>query len=293
MMKKAFIFFMFIMLAAGVVSAASVSVETVEVISLSGNVKVIPAGETREVVCQAGMLLEKGDRIKTGGGAYVEIAFDRRMDNVIRIEGSSDVALKLDEENIELVNGEVFAAIKNLKKGEPFRVRTPCVVCGVRGTGWNTVTDSKESTVSVLNGSVFARGINRDGSIMEKSFIINQGFERKIKKFERPEKMAKISERKFEKMKESGKPYFKAKEISERRPRPVRIFRPREAAGRRLPTDERLEKMETIQTKTSRTIQKWEKRDAGVIQRKDEKRIETIREEREAADVRSTTVTKP
>ena len=187
-MKKIFIFFISIFLAAGVVSSAVAFDGTVSVVALSGNVKVIPAGETKEVDCQAGMILAKGDRVKTGRGAYVEITFDRRMENVVRIEESSDVVIKLGVDTIELVNGKVFAAIKSMKKGEPFRIKTPCVVCGVRGTGWETGTDSRESTVSVVNGSVFARGINKDGSVMEKSFIVRAGFEARIKKFERPGK---------------------------------------------------------------------------------------------------------
>jgi ferric-dicitrate binding protein FerR (iron transport regulator) len=185
---------------------AGASDEEVVVISTSGKAHVTPSGKNKPVACKEGMSLAAGARITTEKGAYVRIAFDDLQQNIVKINENSDVVLKLaDGEKIELVDGQIYALLRNVKKGETFRVRTPCAVCGARGTGWGTKTDGKASEVAVFEDKVFVRGLNKDGSAMEKFSWVKKGYKVKIKKFEKPGKKEKLSAGEMSEMeKEAG-----------------------------------------------------------------------------------------
>jgi hypothetical protein len=198
MTKRSLAFLLCAGLVFGAFFHAEAASDPVSVVSLAGEVKVTPAGAAKPVACEPKMFLQSGDRIKTGRESYLEIAFDRRRENIVRIEEKSDVVLRLaDGEKIELVDGRIFTVLKNLKSGEVFRVRTPCAVCGARGTGWQTKTTGEETDVSVFDGRVLARGIKKDGSAMEREHWIDEGFERKIKKHEKPGDMTKVPDKKI------------------------------------------------------------------------------------------------
>ena len=166
----------------------------ITVVDFLGDVKIMPQDKAKPLACEQGMSLAAGTRITTGKGAFVQIAFDRRKQNIIKIKEKSDVILKLsDGDKVELVDGEIYALLLNLKKGESFRVRTPCAVCGARGTGWKAKTDGKTSEVSVFNSEVFVRGINKDGSVMEKMVWVARGYKVGVKKFGSPGEKEKLS----------------------------------------------------------------------------------------------------
>jgi hypothetical protein len=166
----------------------------VDVIAYDGKVAIVPSEGMDAVQCEVGMKLEEGARIMTDKDSWLDIAFDIDARNTVTVKENSEVVLKLEaEDKIELIDGELFAVVKELKKGEGFRVRTPCATCGARGTGWNTMTDGKITDIAVTDGEVFVRGINIDGSVMKKEYLIRKGYERRVKKFEKPGRLEKIS----------------------------------------------------------------------------------------------------
>ena len=67
----------------------------VEIIALSGDVEILPAGKTDWVSAGVTMVLRRGDRIKTGRASSCNLAFDRRARNVVGINESSDVVILL------------------------------------------------------------------------------------------------------------------------------------------------------------------------------------------------------
>jgi hypothetical protein len=210
-MKKNFIHAIFIVfLATFMVYPAQASQPEVKVISFAGDVKIMLPDRTGSAECREGMSLKKGTRVMTGRESFLRIGFDRREDNIVVIESGSDVIIKLDgDEKIELVSGEIFALLNGLKRGETFRVRTPCAVCGARGTGWKTSTGNNTTEVTVFDDRTFVRGVNKDGSAMEEEVWVYEGFMRKINKFQKPGKMEKIPDEMLSKLKkrsaESGK----------------------------------------------------------------------------------------
>ena len=199
-MKKVLLFLVCGILFVGLTSAYAL--EKVVVIAHDGDVKIIPAGQTKTVSCQNGMVLKEGAHIITGRASYAMIAFDRRHRNRIKIKENSEVVVKLDgADKIELVDGVVFALLRGLDSGETFRVRTPAAVCGARGTAWRTATDGIFTFVGVFGSNVFVSGIKKDGSVKEKKYWVKNGYERKTKKFNDPGDEKKVPKDKLAKWK--------------------------------------------------------------------------------------------
>lgn len=270
--------------------SASAIAETVIVMSYAGKVKITPAGKAKEILPSPNMVLKAGDRIKTGRESYMEIAFERKRENIVRIEEKSDVIIKLEgDEKIELIDGEIYTVLKGLKRGEEFQVRTPCAVCGARGTGWNTKTTAKKTDVAVFDDKIFVRGIKPDGSVMEEKYWVNEGFERRIKKFEKPEKMTKMSEKKLKAMKDKMEPPKPPRKPEKKPKKPKAPKKTKEKPSVREKREERVRKIEQIEKKkkaAERAFIKREERREATVDRRDEKRIEALSEKRkkEAAD---------
>ncbi len=187
--------------------------EKVSIISYGGDAKVVFAGQTDSIACKPGMLLEAGARLITGKNSFIEIAFDENADNIVKVEEETEVIIKLSGiDKIELVDGEMFTLLQALDGKETFQVRTPFATCGARGTGWRTKTDGNTTDVAVIRDKVYIRGINKDGSDMEKKFWVKEGFERKVNKFERPGKTQKIDKVRFSGMEKEIKVLQKTKD---------------------------------------------------------------------------------
>lgn len=171
------------------------AVDTVDVIAFEGDVKVYARGSETGEPCREDMGIEEGSKVVTGKGSYLDIAFNRESSNIVKIKENSQVIVNIvGDDKVELINGEVFASLEGLKKGETFRVKTPCATCGARGTAWGTKTDGKFTDVFVVDGNISLRGLKKDGTPMEKAYTVKKGFECRVKKFDVPGKRERISE---------------------------------------------------------------------------------------------------
>ena len=191
--------------------------DAVRVISFAGDVKITPRGEEAALPCKPDMMLKTGDRVVTGEESYLEAAFGKARQNSVKIEQNSNaVIMPTGDDRIELVDGELVAVLNSMKKGEVFRVRTPFAVCGARGTAWVTDVVNDTAVISSLESKVFVRGIGSDGKVMEKEYWVNEGFERRVKEFERPERMLKISGDRLKKLQQKVSPSMDGGRISSR-----------------------------------------------------------------------------
>jgi len=187
-----------LVLASGFVFAESGS--SVKTFNVSGKAEYLKKDTADWGKLSTGMLLYSGDSIKTYKNAGVEIAFDKRKKNIVKIGADSHIVLKLTkEEKIELVDGEIFALIKSIPRGSKFEVRTPAAVCGARGTGFGAKTDKNKTVVSSYENDSYAKGIGKDGKVMEDNLTVKEGFKTTVKKFKKPSKLSKIGNRKYEK----------------------------------------------------------------------------------------------
>ncbi len=237
-------------------SIACCSIESPVIISYAGDVKVFPSGKTDAILCKPGMVINEGTVIVTGEESYLEIAFDKGKKNIVKIKENSEVVIKLDgSEKIELIDGKVFAFLKEIKKGETFRIKTPSAVCGARGTGWMTYHSGLFTEVAVFDSSVFVRGLNKDGSVMEEEFWVETGFERKTERFKSPGEVKKVSKERLKEMKNEF----------------ISDAQTREAIAKKLQN-------------LSKEDEKKQERIESVIERKMDDRLDKLKEEKKSDD---------
>ncbi|MBD3296035.1 MAG: hypothetical protein GF392_01550, partial [Candidatus Omnitrophica bacterium] len=149
-MKRIFFCIMSGLVAFCCAGAAYAATDTVTVLSAEGEVLLARAEAPGTMVCEAGEELEAGDLVKTGKASSAVISFDREKKNLVKVDELTSVVLNpTDDDRLELVDGEIFATLKGLKKAEAFRVKTPSATCGARGTGWKTITDGDTTRVAV------------------------------------------------------------------------------------------------------------------------------------------------
>jgi hypothetical protein len=277
-MKKVLVFAVAIVLFSGLFCSAQAMDGNIDVISLAGDVKVISPGETAGEACLPGMRLREGSQVVTGMESYVEIALDDSKMNLLKIKENSRVVIKLEgPDKIELVDGEIFTLLQNLETGEVFRVRTPCATCGARGTGWRTKTDGKATEVSVFQDQVFVRGVKKDGSSMEKQYTVKAGYETKIKKFDKPEKMMKISSKRLASMKKE----IKRSPQAPQKPQKVKkIKTPEKPAVKEKEKlteklDQKIKRHEMIQKQTGKAEGRMEQEQQSKVDRKDDLKLQS------------------
>lgn len=229
--------------------------DSVKIIMLKGNPKIMKSQKTAWENCAIEMPVASGDRIKTASGELVDIAFTLRSTIAMRIEENSDVFIKnnMAPYSIDLLNGAVMASIKNLTKGSGFEVRTPTAVSGARGTAWRSATNGNTSVFDAFEKSVYIRGIDAAGNEMKDELKLNSGFRAVVDRFERPSRVERLSGADRQKWSEWR---------SEMRGG---------AAGGPGSMDNRLDKIDDLATKAG---QAESRRESGVLEAEDVTRID-------------------
>jgi len=166
----------------------------VKVLLVAGKAEFLTAGKTDWEELKRGTYLYSGDSIKTYRDSSVEIGFEWGTENILSVRPNTHVVIKLaGKEKIELIDGEVYALVESLPKGSTFEIRTPTAVCGARGTGWGVKANKNRTTVSAYDKNSYAKGLNKDGSVMEDNMTVPEGFETIVERFMKPAGLTKIS----------------------------------------------------------------------------------------------------
>lgn len=140
--------------------------ETGCVYELKGSVEILKAGAKAWKPAPKGHPVAEGDRIKTGAGAWCEILF--KEGSFIKLEENAEAAAEsLKASAAERVFSFSFLKGKALwmaarlkgKIASRFSVRSPTVVCAVRGTDFSMiVSTSGRTTIGLFEGKVALSG---------------------------------------------------------------------------------------------------------------------------------------
>jgi hypothetical protein len=162
---------------------------------VKGAPKIMKSGSSEWQDCKLGMRIDSGDHVKTVKEEALEISFLKDRSNMVRIEEDSDVFIKKNEApySIELISGAIIALIKKLPAKSSFEIRTPIATCGSMGTGWRTSTDGSKARFEAFERRIYVKGIEQSGNPMEGELIVNSGWASRLNKFERPEKLERLS----------------------------------------------------------------------------------------------------
>ncbi|MBF0620158.1 MAG: FecR domain-containing protein, partial [Candidatus Omnitrophica bacterium] len=127
-----------------------------------------------------GMVLNPRDKIKTGPGAFIEVAYDDTLKDVIRIGGRSKAVLESamieKQTSIFLEQGNILLKLEKLEKGSTFKVRTPTAIAGVRGTSFGVRLRGKEAIISDYDSRIFVKGLTRNFVETDDELLLNQGW---------------------------------------------------------------------------------------------------------------------
>lgn len=140
--------------------------ETGCVYALKGSVEILKSGQKTWEPAMKGRPVGEGDSIKAGAGAWCEILF--KEGSFIRLEENSEAAaesLKVSPEgrafSFSFLKGKALwmAARLRGKLLSKFSVRTPSMVCAVRGTDFSmVVSTSGQTTLGLFDGKVAVTG---------------------------------------------------------------------------------------------------------------------------------------
>ncbi len=168
---------------------------SVELTSVSGKAEVLLTDADEYIEAQEGMLLEPGDKIRTGGDGSTEVSFNKKNSNVVRMQSDTETTILLDEdEKLEVLKGEVFSSIADLPEGGAFEIRTPTAVTGARGTDWVTMVDEEGTKVEAVEDNPYVKEINHDGSIARESTVVRAGSFTVVRPFQRPQALQRLPE---------------------------------------------------------------------------------------------------
>lgn len=249
-----------------------VAADEVEVISFSGSVQVRLSTKNDYSPVEAGMLLQSGDAIKTGPDSQVELGFDEKDQNVVRVEADTSVTLLLNgDEKIELLEGEVFSLVRDLPSGSAFEIKTPTAVAGARGTEWVTKVQGEETVVEAYQDQPYVKGIDEQGRVEAKEIVIAPGFSTSLRRFQPPAPVIRIPEARqarWQQMRQGVKRNLEKARIERRRPErgrnPRRGFNEKSPRSGVSPEDRRAKKIDERQRGADGAGQ------AGALQPQDE-----------------------
>lgn len=144
-----------------------VSAQEAEIISIEGKVYVRDHSSLKWQKANVGQFLKAEAEVKTVGNGKCVIVFDQNRDSSVTIHSKTNI--KIEEVwpgSVFLTNGRVFTLIKNLEKIGDFKIKTPTVVTGARGTGWITDFHDGVTSVSVFEDNVFIAGLDEKGTVV-------------------------------------------------------------------------------------------------------------------------------
>ncbi len=148
--------------------------ETGCVYDLKGSVEIMKAGQVTWRPALKGRPVAEGDRIKTGAKAWCEILF--KDGSFIKMEEGSDAAAEALKSSAEervfsfsFLKGKALWMAAKLKGKivSRFLVRTPTVVCAVRGTDFSMlVSTAGQTTIGLFDGIVALSGAGQDKELL-------------------------------------------------------------------------------------------------------------------------------
>lgn len=164
-----------------------------KVLFVKGDVKIEKSGKTEWISARVGMLLSDGDTAKTGKASAVEISFDNENKNIVRLEENSTAILRGKMlKQIELPQGRIRSLVKSLKKESSFEIKTPTVVAGARGSGWDVVTSERRDNVKSFEDEIFVQSYDQQGKLIKEIFV-REGWEVMVDRFQAPGELIELT----------------------------------------------------------------------------------------------------
>lgn len=141
------------------------------------------------------MVLNVGDKVKTGSDGIVEISLSEEDKDIFKIEPDTTIEIKIVSDKLKVVDlplGTVYGYVSDLNRGVAFEVRTPTATAGARGTGWMVSYDGESNEIFTFERNVYVKSFNESGQLV-KEVTLGQGFSVDFANYSPPGMFRKIS----------------------------------------------------------------------------------------------------
>ncbi len=130
---------------------------------ISGQVKLTRVGSTQTDVIKESCQLYAGDLLETLKESKATLAFSDGTNMRIK----EKTLIEVQPMSVRVFKGKTW--YKFTKRGTEFRIETPSLVAGIRGTEFEVAVSSRQKTsVAVVDGAVAVRGNNAGDALLTK-----------------------------------------------------------------------------------------------------------------------------
>jgi len=121
---------------------------------VEGQAEVIPAGSTTPTPARPNMRVLPGSTVRTKATGRVELQFDDR--SLLRLDHNTEVQILSgsQERGVMVTLGNIWAKVQSVFGASKFKIKTPTVVAGVRGTVLRAEVSDQEAAIAVDEGEV-------------------------------------------------------------------------------------------------------------------------------------------
>lgn len=158
------------LLAAGLCCAAAQTPasQVATITALEGQAEVVPPGSARPLPARLDMRVTAGSTVRTKATGRLELQFDDH--SILRLDKNTEVQILggTQERGVLITLGNIWARIQSTIGMSKFRIKTPSVVAGVRGTIVRAEVTDEEETIAVDEGEVEVTAPEQDEPILLK-----------------------------------------------------------------------------------------------------------------------------
>ncbi len=137
-----------------VASAQNTTATVATITALEGLAEVLPPGSTRPVPARVDMRIAGGSTVRTKANGRLELQFDDR--SILRLDKTTEIKILSgqQERGVLITLGNIWARIQSTLGMSKFKIKTPSVVAGVRGTIVRAEVTEDEEAIAVDEGEV-------------------------------------------------------------------------------------------------------------------------------------------
>jgi len=156
------------LLAAGLCCATgqAPATQVATITALEGQAEIMPPGSTRAVPARLDMRVTAGSTVRTKATGRLELQFDDR--SILRLDKNTEIQILggAQERGVLVALGNIWARIQSTIGMSKFKIKTPSVVAGVRGTIVRAEVTEDEETIAVDEGEVEVTAPEQDQPIL-------------------------------------------------------------------------------------------------------------------------------
>jgi hypothetical protein len=121
---------------------------------LEGQAEVVPPGSSTPIPARVDLRVMPGSTVRTKANGRVELQFDDR--SLLRLDHNTEIQILggPQERGVMVSLGNIWAKVQSVFGASKFKVKTPTVVAGVRGTILRAEVSDDEASIAVDEGEV-------------------------------------------------------------------------------------------------------------------------------------------